>query len=88
MENNMDQNKPNDMPKNPSTTTESKELDINKNFLQFVMRVKRYPIDLRPAPEEEENETSDSDAKPRSAKPKSTSRARKAHRGPGGKGNV
>jgi hypothetical protein len=85
MENKMDQNKPNDMPKNPSTTTKLKGFDINKNFLQFMMRVKQYPIDLRPAPGEEENETSDLDAKPRSAKPKSTSRARKVRCGPGSK---
>jgi hypothetical protein len=40
---------------------------------------------IRPTPGEEENETSDLDAKPRSTrKPKSTSRARKVHRGPGG----
>jgi len=81
----MNQNKPNDMPKNPPTTTEPKELDINKNFLQFMMRVKRYPIDFRPTPGEEENETSDLDAKSRSVKPNSTSRARKVRRGPGGK---
>jgi len=85
MENKMDQNKPNDMPKNPSTTTKLKGFDINKNFLQFMMRVKQYPIDLRPAPGEEENETFDLDAKPRSAKPKSTSRARKVRCGPGSK---
>jgi hypothetical protein len=77
----MDQHKPNDTLKNPSTTTDSKELDINKNFLQFMMRVKQYPIDLQPAPAEEENEDSDLDAEPRSAKPKSTSRARKVRRG-------
>jgi len=87
MENKMDQNKPNDMPKNPSTTMKLKDLDINKSsdFLKFMMRVKRYPIDFRPTPGEEGNETSDLDAKPRSAKPKSTSRARKVRCGPGSK---
>ena len=81
----MDQKKPNDVSRNPSTTTEPNKLDINKNFLQFMMRVKRYPIDFRPTPGEEENETSDLDAKPRSAKPKSQFRAREARCGPGSK---
>jgi hypothetical protein len=84
----MDQKKPNDVSRNPSTTTEPNKLDINKNFLQFMMRVKRYPIDFRPAPGEEENETSDLDAKPRSAEPTSTPRDRKVRLGPGGKENV
>jgi hypothetical protein len=79
----MDQNKPNDISKNLSTTAEPKKLDITKNFLQFMLRVKRYPIDLRPAPGEEEDDISDLDAKPRSAKPKSKSRDRKVRRGPG-----
>jgi hypothetical protein len=57
MENNMDQNKTNDMPKNPSTTTKLKDLDINKSkdFLKFMMGV-RWPIDFRSEGSEEEDE--------------------------------
>jgi hypothetical protein len=33
MENNMDQNKPNDIPKNPSTTMEPKEFEATVRFV-------------------------------------------------------
>jgi hypothetical protein len=57
MENKMDQKKPNDMPKNPSTTTKLKDLDINMSadFLKFMMGV-RWPIDLRPSEGSEEED--------------------------------
>jgi hypothetical protein len=53
----MDQKKPNDMPKNPSTATKLKDLDINKSadFLKFMMGV-RWPIDFRSEDSEEEDE--------------------------------
>jgi hypothetical protein len=57
MEDKVDQNKPNDMPKNPSTATKLKDLDINKSadFLKFMMGV-RWPIDFRSEDSEEEDE--------------------------------
>ena len=53
----MDQKKPNDTPKDPSTTTKLRDLDINKSsdFLKFMMGV-RWPIDFRSEGSEEEDE--------------------------------